>query len=182
MSTVFHKETGKICISEQKAIEKLMASLEELGSKTGLLMYDLDVLMPTLKEKLHKYGFFKQFNKCIKYVCDLKSIVISKDETKHFKTFCWGKSNLIFNHVFKKDFPVDIKEYSTKISCKNLWLCLEKMFKCDDIQKCHEFANYFYPSKVLLKSNLPMSTSTTRLSMYKQISYQSSIFKHPLKL
>ena len=38
-----------------------------------------------------------------------------------------------------------------------LWYTTEKLLEAEDLQECEEFINHFYDSKVLLKSDLPMS-------------------------
>ena len=147
--------------------------------KIALYVVDLDIIMPKLKEKLQKYDLLRRFQRKVKFVCDLKSIVRSKESLKHFKTFCWPNFNLIFEHINEGDFPFSPRTMiNAQELAEYLWATTVTLFKASDLQECEEFINYFYDSKVLLKSDLPMSSieeQKPKEAKWK-LRYQSCVF------
>ena len=171
------------CCSEEKALKDFLNHIEtDLNDgKIALYVVDLDIIMPKLKEKLQKYDLLRRFQRKVKWVCDLKSIVRSKESLKHFKTFCWPNFNLIFEHINEGDFPYSprtmIKGNAQELA-EYLWATTLTLFKASDLQECEEFINYFYDSKVLLKSDLPMSSieeQKPKEAKWK-LRYQSCVF------
>ena len=176
-TVIYVKSTPpKACCTEKEAMIFFVSKLQEMKAKIGFYVFDLDVLMPILKRKLNQYGLFDQFKKCIKWVCDLKSIVISKANLRHFKTFCWGKFNLIHEYVYDNTFPCSNENFNAEKSIGMLWLITEKMLDCDDLQKSTDFVKFFYSSKVLLKSNIVQCVDESRALKFKQVYHQSCLF------
>ena len=65
---------------------------------------------------------------------------------------------MIFEHINDEDFPYEPRTMiNAKELAEYLWATTLKLLEADDIQECEEFINHFYDSKVLLKSDLPMS-------------------------
>ena len=161
--------------SEKEALTQFIETLKEVKStKIGLFVHDLDLIMPILIQRLNIYGLLQDFKKVIKYVSDLKSIVISKEKLRHFKTFCWSKFHYIYSEIFQdQDFPVNRYLVTAKQTAEYLWVIAEKIFECDDIQRCQDFKNYFYASKVLFKSCQPWPDSD---KPNNSIAYQSCVF------
>lgn len=108
------------------------------------------------------------------------------------KSFCWSRLDILYDHVFQKELPIDKYSFNALKSTEFLWLITEQIFKCDDIQQCEDFKLFFYPSKVLLKSNEPIPiligkmAETPRISSplssamgsgFAVVSYQSCNFK-----
>ena len=174
-------EPDKPCCSEEKALKDFLNHIETdiNDGKIALYVVDLDIIMPKLKEKLQKYDLLRRFQKKVKWVCDLKSIVRSKESLKHFKTCCWPNFNLIFEHINDADFPYSPRTMiNAQELAEYLWATTLTLFEADDLQECEEFINYFYDSKVLLKSDLPMSSieeQKPKEAKWK-LRYQSCVF------
>jgi hypothetical protein len=169
------------CCSEEKALKDFLNHIETdiNDGKIALYVVDLDIIMPKLKEKLQKYDLLRRFQKKVKWVCDLKSIVRSKESLKHFKTCCWPNFNLIFEHINDADFPYSPRTMiNAQELAEYLWATTLTLLEADDLQECEEFINYFYDSKVLLKSDLQMSSieeQKPKEAKWK-LRYQSCVF------
>ena len=169
------------CCSEEKALKDFLNHIETdiNDGKIALYVVDLDVIMPKLKEKLQKYDLLRKFQRKVKWVCDLKSFFRSKESLKHFKTLCWPNFHMIFEHINGEDFPYSPRTMiNAKELAEYLWYTTEKLLEADDIQECEEFINHFYDSKVLLKSDLPMSSieeQKPKEAKWK-LRYQSCVF------
>jgi hypothetical protein len=169
------------CCSEEKALKYFLNHIETdmNDGKIALYVVDLDIIMPKLKEKLQKYDLLRRFQRKVKWVCDLKSIVRSKESLKHFKTFCWPNFHMIFEHINKEDFPYEPRTtINAKELAEYLWATTLRLLEADDLQECEEFINHFYDSKVLLKSDLPMSSieeQNPKQAKWK-LRYQSCVF------
>jgi hypothetical protein len=169
------------CCSEEKALKDFLNHIETdiNDGKIALYVVDLDIIMPKLKEKLQKYDLLRRFQRKVKWVCDLKSFFRSKESLKHFKTLCWPNFHIIFEHINGEDFPYSPRTMiNAKELAEYLWYTTEKLLEADDIQECEEFINHFYDSKVLLKSDLPMSSieeQKPKEAKWK-LRYQSCVF------
>jgi hypothetical protein len=148
-----HVEKGQVpCWSEKRALKDFLDMIEENGSM-GLYTSDLDIVLPKLMGKLDKYDMLAKFKSLIPWVCDLKSIVRSKELLRHFHSFCWSRFPLIYQHVMGTDFPFSKESASADMTAHFLWLVTEKILEAEDLQNCQEFYNYFFASKLLFSSN-----------------------------
>ena len=129
--------------------------------------------MPRLKEKHIKYELHESFQKKVKFVCDLKSILWSMRDFAHLKSHCWPKFNLIFEFVFNTIFPKNPNDVNAEDTAGYLWATTEKIFKIpkdQDLQKCRKFYDFFFPLKVLDDPMNELKFSKNALS------YQSCVF------
>ena len=177
-----YKDEKIPCCSEELALIHFLDLIETDVNDGQIALYvvDLDVIMPKLKEKLQKYGLLKKFQKKVRWVCDLKAIVRSKESLNHLKTFCWPNFHLIFQDINESDiFPFFPRSMiNAKELAEHLWFTTCKLFKTEELQECEEFIDYFYDSKVLLQSDLPMSSNEEQNPQKgpSKLRYQSCVF------
>ena len=92
------------------------------------------------------------------------------------------KFHYVYEHVQNENFPHHKDSISAKQTVELLWFVTMKIFKADDLQKCEEFCNYFYPSKVLLNTKQPLSTqeATTTIHLSNTMKYHSCVFENDI--
>ena len=174
------RKSDVLCCSEKEALEQFLEKLEFLD-QLSLYTTDLDIMMKILMAKFKKYNLVERFARNVPWLCDLKSIVKSKNDLKHLKSFCWTNFNLVYEHVMGEMMPDSGDNLTAEQTAQLLWLTTDQILN-SELMESDDFANYMSPSKILLNTQGPILSSEGLIGMNFQsgITYSSSVFQKTL--